>query len=145
MRRPTIGPGRRAPVRRHVLLAAAALVVGSPVLSACSSTSPDPGAATGDAVIRVVAAENEYGNVAAQVGGRYVNVTSIESNPNTDPPTFEVRPGVAQAVSAADLVIQNGVGYDEFMSRIESASPNPKRREINVQHLLGLPDSTPNP
>ncbi len=140
-----IDSGRRSPARRHLLLAAAALVVGSPVLAACSSTPSDPGTTTGGAVIRVVAAENEYGNVAGQIGGRYVNVTSIESNPNTDPHTFEVSPGVAQAVSAADLVIQNGVGYDEFMSRIESASPNPKRREINVQHLLGLPDSTPNP
>jgi hypothetical protein len=96
-------------------------------------------------VIRVVAAENEYGNVAAQIGGKYVSVTSVESNPNTDPHTYEVSPGVAQAVSAAQVVIQNGVGYDDFMTKIESASANSKRRVIDVQHLLGLPDSTPNP
>ena len=95
--------------------------------------------------IAVVAAENEYGNVAAQIGGEYVAVDSIESNPNTDPHTYEVSPGVAQAVSAARVVIQNGIGYDEFMTKIESASPNPKRYVIDVQHLLGFPDSTPNP
>ena len=44
------------------------------------------------------------------------------SNPNTDPHTFEASPSVAQAVSAAQLVVQNGVGYDDFMNKIESAS-----------------------
>ncbi|MBO0893329.1 MAG: zinc ABC transporter substrate-binding protein, partial [Acidimicrobiales bacterium] len=95
--------------------------------------------------VQVVAAENEYGNVAAQVGGRYAKVSSIETNPNTDPHTYEVSPRVAREVSGARLVIQNGVGYDAFMERIESASPSSARRVINVQQLLGLPDSTPNP
>ena len=52
---------------------------------------------------------------------------------------------MAQEVSAAQLIVQNGVGYDAFMNKIESASPNPKRKVIVVQHVLGLPDSTPNP
>ena len=95
--------------------------------------------------IAVVAAENEYGNVAAQIGGKDVSVTSVESNPNTDPHTYEVSPSVAQEIAAAQLVIQNGVGYDDFMTKILSASTNPTRKVINVQHLLGLPDSTPNP
>jgi zinc/manganese transport system substrate-binding protein len=98
-----------------------------------------------DGKVAVVAAEDEYGNVASQIGGRFVTVDSVESNPNTDPHTYEVSPGVAQAVSSAQVVIQNGLGYDEFMTRIESASPNGKRYVINVQHLLGLPDSTTNP
>ena len=54
-------------------------------------------------------------------------------------------PSVAEEVSAAQLVIQNGIGYDDFMTKIESASPNEARKVIDVQHLLGLPDSTPNP
>jgi zinc/manganese transport system substrate-binding protein len=95
--------------------------------------------------IAVVAAENEYGNVASQIGGRYVTVDSVESNPNTDPHTYEVSPGVAQAVSTAQVVIQNGIGYDDFMTKIEAASPNAQRDVIDVQHLLDLPDSTPNP
>jgi zinc/manganese transport system substrate-binding protein len=93
----------------------------------------------------VVAAENEYGDVASQIGGSYAHVVSVESNPNTDPHTYEVSPRVAGEVSGAGLVIQNGVGYDTFMNKIESASPNPKRQTIDVQHLLGLPDGTPNP
>jgi len=110
----------------------------------CGSASPAATPAK-PGTIAVVAAENEYGNVAAQIGGRYVTVTSIESNPNTDPHTYEVSPRVARSVSAAQLVIQNGVGYDDFMTKIESASGNSTRQVIDVQHLLGLPDSTPNP
>jgi zinc/manganese transport system substrate-binding protein len=52
---------------------------------------------------------------------------------------------VAQTVSSAQLVVQNGVGYDTFMNKIESASPSSSRKVIDVQTLLGLPDSTPNP
>ncbi|MGO9874740.1 MAG: metal ABC transporter solute-binding protein, Zn/Mn family [Acidimicrobiia bacterium] len=116
------------------------------LLGAAGCGSASPGATpTKPGTIAVVAAENEYGNVAAQIGGRYVTVTSIESNPNTDPHTYEVSPEVARSVSAAQLVIQNGVGYDDFMTKIESASANATRQVIDVQHLLGLPDSTPNP
>jgi zinc/manganese transport system substrate-binding protein len=130
---------------RRVPLVAASLAIGALLLSACSSSPAGQGSKAGSTAIRVVAAENEYGNVAAQIGGKYVSVTSVESNPNTDPHTYEVSPGVAQAVSGAQLVIQNGVGYDAFMNKIESASPNPTRQVIDVQNLLGLPDSTPNP
>ncbi|HUY10191.1 MAG TPA: zinc ABC transporter substrate-binding protein [Candidatus Dormibacteraeota bacterium] len=90
-------------------------------------------------------AENQYASVLGQVGGKYIGVTAIMSNPNTDPHTFEASPSVVQLVSSARLVIQNGLGYDTFMNRIEAASPNPKRRVIDVQTLLGLPDSTSNP
>lgn len=111
------------------------------VISACGATSGQPAKDT----IAVVAAENQYGDVAAQIGGNVVSVTSVESNPNTDPHSYEVSPSIAQQVGAALVVIQNGVGYDNYMTRILSASSNPSRKVINVQHLLGLPDSTPNP
>ncbi len=112
------------------------------LLGGCgSSTGGD--AASGKVI--AVGAENEYANVIGQIGGRYVKVDAIESNPNTDPHTFEASPSVAQAVSAAQLVVQNGVGYDTFMNKIESASPSSTRKVIDVQTLLGLPDSTPNP
>ena len=90
-------------------------------------------------------AENEYANVISQIGGRYVAVTAIESNPNTDPHAFEASPSVASVVSSARLIVQNGVGYDSYMNRIEAASPSSSRKVVDVQQLLGLPDSTPNP
>src|ERR1700759_1507257 len=74
--------------------------------------------------ILAVGAENEYANVISQIGGRYVQVSAVMSNPNTDPHTFEASPQVAQEVGRAQLVVQNGVGYDDFMSKIESASSN---------------------
>ena len=95
--------------------------------------------------ITAIGAENEYANVIEQVGGKYVTVSAIESNPNTDPHTFEASPSVAQEVSQAKLIVQNGVGYDTYMEKIESASGSSGRKIINVQKLLGLPDSTPNP
>ncbi|MFZ0042644.1 MAG: zinc ABC transporter substrate-binding protein, partial [Solirubrobacteraceae bacterium] len=123
-------------------IAVAVAVTGA--LAGCGSASDPSGSASGN-TIRVVAAENEYGNVASQIGGRYVNVASVESNPSTDPHTYEVSPSVAQEVSGAQVLIQNGVGYDDYMTKIASASPSSSRRVIDVQHLLGLPDSTPNP
>jgi zinc/manganese transport system substrate-binding protein len=83
--------------------------------------------------------------VLGQIGGQYVSVTAIMSNPNTDPHTFEASPGVAREVGAAELVVQNGLGYDTFMNAIESAAPNGRRKVIDVQALLGLPGSTPDP
>jgi zinc/manganese transport system substrate-binding protein len=83
--------------------------------------------------------------VLHQIGGRYVSVSSILDNPNTDPHTFEASTTVAQEVSNATLVVQNGVGYDTFMNQIEAASPNAARKVIVAQHVLGLRDDTPNP
>jgi zinc/manganese transport system substrate-binding protein len=115
-------------------------------LALLSSGSPNAGASTPRAsVIQAIGAENEYANVLSQIGGKYISVSSILNNPNTDPHTFEASPSVAEEVSRALLIVQNGVGYDQFMNNIESASPNPKRLVITVQHVLRLPDSTPNP
>ncbi len=96
-------------------------------------------------VIGAVGAENEYANVLSQIGGRYVHVSAILDNPNTDPHTFEASPQVAREVSAAQLIVQNGVGYDSWMSKIESASPNSCRKVIIVQHVLGLAGQHPEP
>jgi len=121
-----------------LLLAVATSVFGTGLVVQASS-------AAGTGKIAAVGAENEYANVIGQIGGRYVTVAGIMSNPNTDPHTFEASPQVAQMVSAADLVVQNGLGYDAFMTKIEAASPNHRRKVIEVQDLLGLPSNTPNP
>jgi zinc/manganese transport system substrate-binding protein len=115
------------------------------LVAACGSSSSSlPGGGSGDRIV-AVGAENEYANVISQIGGRYVKASAIMSNPNTDPHAFEASPDVARTVSQAKIVVQNGVGYDEFMTKIESASPSSSRRVIDVQKLLGVPDSAPNP
>jgi zinc/manganese transport system substrate-binding protein len=122
------------------------LLLGVALLASGCSSSLAAGASdpAGGAVV-AVGAENEYANVIQQVGGKYVQVSAILSNPNTDPHTFEASASVARLLSSAQLVVQNGVGYDTFMNTIESAAPNSARKVLVVQNLLGLPDSTPNP
>ena len=117
------------------------------LVSACSpaSASGSSGSSASSGKIAVVGAENEYASVLAQVGGKYVQVSAIMSNPATDPHTFEASASVARLVSAAQLVVQNGAGYDRFMNTIEDAAPSSSRKVIVVQNLLGLPASTPNP
>jgi zinc/manganese transport system substrate-binding protein len=131
-------------MRRSYRVLAAVSAVGVALLaSACSSALGSTHAAAG--VIVAVGAENEYADVISQVGGKYVQASAIMSNPNTDPHTFEASASVARTVSEAQLVVQNGVGYDTFMNTIENAAPNSARKIIVVQNLLGLPADTPNP
>jgi zinc/manganese transport system substrate-binding protein len=122
-------------------------VLGMVTLSAAAcGNNANAGSGTSDTgVINAVGAENQYADVLSQIGGRYVHVSSILNNPNTDPHTFESSPSVAEEVSAAQLIVQNGAGYDPFMDTIESASPNPNRKIIVAQHVLSLPVDTPNP
>jgi len=134
--------GGRRRLARMALLAAGAAVTAS-ALSACSIGASAAGTDPGKIV--AVGAENEYADVISQIGGQYVQVSAIMSNPNTDPHTFEASPAVAREINAAQLIVQNGVAYDTFMSTIESAAANSGSKVIDVQKLLGLPDTTPNP
>ncbi len=105
-------------------------------LAACAGGGGNGPAPSGGKV-NVVAAENFYGDIAQQLGGPAVHVTSIISDPNTDPHEYESSSGDAKAISAAGLVIVNGVGYDGFMDKLLSASPNKNRLVIDAGDLLG--------
>jgi|ERR1700722_1287131 len=124
-------------------VAAVALVLLSIVTIAGPASIASANATT--TVITAVGAENEYANVLSQIGGKYVVVSSVLNNPNTDPHTFEASTSIAEEVSRALLIVQNGAGYDGFMNRIEAATPNSKRKVIVAQKVLGLPANTPNP
>jgi zinc/manganese transport system substrate-binding protein len=141
---PKIGSIRtgRAPLKTLAVVAAAGVALA---VSACSSGPAGSSSTTSAHKIVAVGAENEYTSVLQQVGGQYVQASAIMSNPNTDPHTFEASASVAREISSAQLVVQNGVGYDTFMDSIEKAVPDSGRKLINVQKLRGLPDSTPNP
>ena len=132
------------PVLRAASMAAI-VAVGGLICAACSSSAASTTASASSGKVIAVGAENEYADVISQIGGKYVSVTAIESNPNTDPHTFEASASVASVVSDAELIVQNGVGYDTYMNKIESASPSSSRKIIDVQNLLGLPSTTPNP
>ena len=95
--------------------------------------------------LNVVAAESVYGNIVAQIGGAHVAVTSILDDPNADPHLYEPGTSNALAVAKAKVVIQNGLGYDAFMSRLESASPNSHRNVITISDVLGINGKNANP
>ena len=89
-------------------------------------------------VFQVVAAENFWGSLVGQLGGTHVNVTSIVSDPNTDPHQYESDPANARAVANAKLVIINGAGYDTWCQSLINASNTPGQTVLNVQSAVGL-------
>ena len=88
-------------------------------------------------LLHVVAAESVYGDIARQIGGGDVEVTSILANPDQDPHLFELSPSVARAVSGAGLVIENGLGYDPWMDRMIAAARVPAGRVVEVASVAG--------
>jgi zinc/manganese transport system substrate-binding protein len=96
-------------------------------------------------VVRVVARENFWGDIAAQIGGRHVRVTSILTSPTADPHLYESDVANAVAVAEAGLVIQNGAGYDTSLSQLLAATRHPGRVVVSVQDVLGAsrPDVNP--
>jgi zinc/manganese transport system substrate-binding protein len=113
-----------------------ALCVAPVVLAACSTGSPRvPGGA--DAPLRIVAAENFWGSIAAQLGGAHVLVASIIDSPDADPHDYEPTTADGRAVASADLVLVNGVGYDTWATKLVDANPDPSRAVMDVGRLVG--------
>jgi zinc/manganese transport system substrate-binding protein len=115
----------------------AALLVAGGLLGACS-TAGASGPTGGSRVIQVAAAENFWGSIAAQVGGSHVHVTSIITNPNTDPHSYEPTAVDARIIAGAGLVIENGIGYDPWADRLLAADQG-HRTVLNVGAALGVP------
>ncbi len=106
------------------------------LLSACGLSQPPSGSADAGKV-RVVAAENFWGGIAAQVGGSHAAVTSIIVNPNTDPHSYEATPGDARLIAQAQYVIVNGAGYDSWATQLIAANPVAGRTVLTIGDLLG--------
>lgn len=101
-------------------------------LSACGA----PPAGAGSCTLQAIAGENFWGSIAAQLGGSHVTVTSIVTNPNTDPHEYESSATDARAFATADYVVLNGAGYDAWASKLLSANPNQNRKVLTVADLL---------
>jgi zinc/manganese transport system substrate-binding protein len=125
---------------RKALAALAGLLLVVTMLSACVG-GPDASRVPG--VVNVVAAENFYGDIVRQLGGSHVSVTSLISNPNVDPHQYESNPQTAIEVSNAQLVIENGLGYDAWMDKVLSGSPNATRALLVAGQIADhkLPDN----
>jgi zinc/manganese transport system substrate-binding protein len=102
------------------------------------------GSAAPHRVVDVVAAEDFWGNITSQLGGPAVSVTSLISNPNADPHLFETNATDAAKLAQARVVIENGAGYDGWMSSLLGADSG-HRTVINAGHVLHITGSDPNP
>jgi len=115
---------RGAPGARRLALVLLLALVGA-AASFAGGAREAPAAKGG--LLKVVAAEDFYGDVAGQIAGAHAAVASILSDPNIDPHEYESSVNDAKAVADADLVIENGGGYDEWMDKLLAASPSASR------------------
>jgi zinc/manganese transport system substrate-binding protein len=113
----------------------AALVVAVVLVAGCSTGSTR--AAGGK--LQVVAAENFWGSIVRQLAGDRADVSSIISNPSTDPHDYEPTAQDARTVAASDFVIVNGAGYDAWAQKLVDANPDSGRVVLNVGDLIGVP------
>jgi zinc/manganese transport system substrate-binding protein len=124
---------------RALVAALSILALGAAVLATgCGSQVGGAGSGARSGKLEVVAAENFWGSLAAQLGGERVHVHSIIVNPATDPHSYEPTAADARAMAGAQLAIVNGVGYDEWASKLLAASPLEGRAVLDVGSLLGL-------
>jgi len=112
-------------MKKPILLAALAACLLQPALGRAAPA------------INIVAAENFYGDVAQQIGGTAVKVSSILSNPDEDPHLFEASPSVARNISAAKFVVYSGIDYDPWMEKLLAAARSGDRKTIVVADLIG--------
>jgi zinc/manganese transport system substrate-binding protein len=121
-------------MRRYVL--PTVIAAGAIALAGCGAQAPN--AVSSSRKLRVVAAENFWGSIAAQLGGERVQVQSIIVNPDTDPHSYEPSAQDARTMAGAQLAIVNGIDYDEWASRLLAADSSSGRELLDVGSLLGL-------
>jgi zinc/manganese transport system substrate-binding protein len=90
--------------------------------------------------LHAVASTNVYADVLRQIGGPRLSVFALLNNPNADPHTFETNTADAAAVQRAVFVVRNGLGYDDFLAKLEDAAPNGRRTVLDAGASL---DYTP--
>ena len=127
--------GARRPGRRSLggWAAPGLVAVLAALLAACGAAGTTAAPA---GTLRVVAAENFWGSIAAQLGGTKVAVTSIITNPNTDPHSYEPTAADARTIAGAQMVVLDGIGYDPWATQLLAANPVGGRVELNVGDLV---------
>jgi zinc/manganese transport system substrate-binding protein len=114
-------------------VASLTLVIGT--VAGCGGAGAS---ASASGKLNVVAAEDFWGSVAAQIGGDRVEVTNIVSNPAADPHDYEPTAEDARRMAEAQVAIVNGIGYDAWATKLLEANPSPARTVLDVGDLLGL-------
>jgi zinc/manganese transport system substrate-binding protein len=132
-----VGGPSRDPLRktRQNLLAAVLVASLAALLAGCGSSAPS---SSSSGKLEVVAAENFWGSIAAQLGGEKVAVASIVANPDTDPHSYEPTAADGVTIARSQMAIVNGIGYDNWASKLLAANPSNERELLDVGQLLGL-------
>ena len=107
------------------------LATGCGTKSTTSAESPS-------GVLNVVAAENFWGSIASQLGGTKVRLESVITSPATDPHDYEPTAADARTLAGAQMVIENGIGYDPWAEKLIAANPVSGRIVLNVGDLVGI-------
>jgi zinc/manganese transport system substrate-binding protein len=116
---------------------AVALIASMTIVSVSACATSRPASSAGRrAPVEIVAAENFWGSIAAQIGGVDVDVVSIIDNPSADPHDYEPTAADARAVDGADVVIGNGIGYDPWFGKLVDSDPD-KPISIDVGDVVG--------
>lgn len=121
--------------RKGVL--AAGVVSLAVLLTACASSGTEAEGGSAAATLDVVASTDVYGDIVRQIAGGQANVTSIITDPDADPHSYEASTRNQLALSKADVVIENGGGYDDFVGTMLEASGNSKATVLDVVDISG--------
>ncbi|MFI6854143.1 metal ABC transporter solute-binding protein, Zn/Mn family [Streptomyces sp. NPDC050416] len=119
--------------RRLALLTSASLAL----LAGCGSSSDSADAKSASAKVPVVASTNVYGDIVRSIGADKVDVTSVISDPDQDPHSYEADTHNQLALSKAKVVVENGGGYDDFVDRMLRSGHNDSAQVINAVRVSG--------
>ena len=130
----------RRPAARAMLAGLAGLGL---LLTACSPTAGSSRGTAGDGVVDVVASTSVYGDIVSSIGGDKVRVSSIINRTSQDPHSYEATTQDKLAVSKAELVVENGGGYDAFIDTLATDTGLDHGSVINAVEVSGLATESP--
>ena len=125
----------RRPAARAIVAAFAGLSV---LLTACGQTPGNPQGSADDGIVDVVASTSVYGDIVSTIGGDKVRVESIITRTSQDPHSYEATTQDKLAVSKAELLVENGGGYDGFIHKLADDTGLDHGRVLNAVELSGL-------
>jgi zinc/manganese transport system substrate-binding protein len=128
-----------SPSRRLALLVGASVALLAGCGSSSDSGSDGNASATpaASSKVAVVASTNVYGDIVSRIGGDKVSVTSVISDPDQDPHSYEASTQNQLALSKAKVVVENGGGYDDFVDRMLKSGGNSSAEVINAVKVSG--------
>ena len=115
---------------KQLLGIASFLALLAVVLSGCSNNKKESSG------IKIVTTTNVYSDIAKNIVGKYGTAIAIIQKSSVDPHDFEPTTADAKNLSSANIVVSNGLGYDEWMNKL--ASSVDKKPLLVGEDLMGL-------